>query len=333
MLGRFFTPPLLLAVMIISSYDFSKLKLSTVMISYVAITILGFAALLPTPSTELPADFDALDQRWVYARFVGLLKARRTVTMPDHSWRYSGEEVKTHEGNPVAVRLTLGMYGFYAGPMVHVIDRAALADPLLARLPAYRNPTWWIGHFERVIPEGYQDTLYSRKNRIKDKNLALFYDKLSIITRGSLWDANRLVEIWNMNTGKYDDLIDFDAYRYPDMEQVPLSQVNVPKDLTQPGEVTVSNSGVQIDLETLYHASSLEVSLDSPDDFEMVFLDGREEIAKVDIPASYTSNLMTAYSVTVPSAAAAQGYDRIRIFPARGDDEYSLGYLKVSPLD
>jgi len=45
-------------------------------------------------------------------------------------------------------------------------------------------------------------------NVIEDKCLATYYDKLSLITRGNLFDGDRIQEIWNMNTGKYDYLID-----------------------------------------------------------------------------------------------------------------------------
>ena len=43
---------------------------------------------------------------------------------------------------------------------------------------------------------------------IEDKCLAKYYDKLSIITRGNLFDANRIQEIWKMNTGQYDYLLE-----------------------------------------------------------------------------------------------------------------------------
>jgi len=35
-----------------------------------------------------------------------------------------------------------------------------------------------------------------------------YYDKLSLVTKGILFGFNRLVEIWNLNTGKYDYLVE-----------------------------------------------------------------------------------------------------------------------------
>jgi len=67
---------------------------------------------------------------------------------------------------------------------------------------------WRIGHFYRDLPTDYMETLESGENMIEDKCLAKYYDKLSIITRGDLFDANRIQEILKMNTGQYDYLLD-----------------------------------------------------------------------------------------------------------------------------
>jgi arabinofuranosyltransferase len=91
---------------------------------------------------------------------------------------------------------------------VHFIDDYALADALLARLPVRNPATWRVGHIEHIIPEGYLETLSSGRNRIKDENLAAYYDRLTLVTRGELWSLPRFVAIWKMNTGQYDRLIE-----------------------------------------------------------------------------------------------------------------------------
>jgi arabinofuranosyltransferase len=45
------------------------------------------------------------------------------------------------------------------GPYVHLLDECALADPLLAHLPAVYNAEWRTGHYRRIIPAGYKETL------------------------------------------------------------------------------------------------------------------------------------------------------------------------------
>jgi len=107
----------------------------------------------------------------------------------------------------------IGFFGFYAGPEIHIIDPLGIGDLLLSKLPYDKRPNFWeegwrIGHFFRLIPLGYMETLESGENVIEDKCLAEYYDKLSIITRGDLLDANRIQEIWKMNTGQYDYLLD-----------------------------------------------------------------------------------------------------------------------------
>jgi arabinofuranosyltransferase len=51
------------------------------------------------------------------------------------------------------------------------------------------------------------ETLATGTNQIRDPNVAAYYDKLSFVIKGPLWDWSRWVEIWNWNTGKYDDLL------------------------------------------------------------------------------------------------------------------------------
>ena len=65
----------------------------------------------------------------------------------------------------------LGLAGLQ-GPYVHVLDVCALADPLLARLPSIWNEKWRVGHFERMVPAGYRDSLVSGTNRLSDRTLA-----------------------------------------------------------------------------------------------------------------------------------------------------------------
>ncbi|MFB3895957.1 MAG: tetratricopeptide repeat protein [bacterium] len=108
---------------------------------------------------------------------------------------------------------SIGFVGYYAGPQTIIVDQNALSDSLLAHLPPHKTISYRIGHFCRVIPLGYYGTLLTGKNMIQDKNLAVYYDRLCIITRGTLFSSSRLKTIWDFNTGKYNYLIDFYYYR------------------------------------------------------------------------------------------------------------------------
>ena len=82
----------------------------------------------------------------------------------------------------------------------------------MARLPVLTDAKEHVGHLLRPVPEGYVETIETDRNHLKDPKLALFYDQLSLITRGDLFDPARLNAIWNMNLGRYNHLIDTAYY-------------------------------------------------------------------------------------------------------------------------
>ena len=116
-------------------------------------------------------------------------------------------------------KFIIGRLGFSAGPRVHILDTVALADPLLSRLPAKNIDKFFIGHFWREVPSGYEETLKKGRNCIRDPELAKFYDKLSILTRGELFDTSRLIEVLKMNLGMYDHLAVYN--KIPDLHKLP----------------------------------------------------------------------------------------------------------------
>ncbi len=110
------------------------------------------------------------------------------------------------KGNYAVEYDSVGMFGYYANPIVIVIDDNALSDPLLARLPiAGATQHWWrIGHFSRAIPEGYLNARYWEDSSQMPDGLRQYYDKLRLITSGVLTDPDRLEAIFWFNLGAYD---------------------------------------------------------------------------------------------------------------------------------
>jgi hypothetical protein len=122
-----------------------------------------------------------------------------------NAWRFEGLNARA-AGVPVVQNDDAGMFGFFAGPRVHVVDDFALTDPLLARLPAVpalSRP----GHLSRTLPRGYAESLASGENRIRDPHLARYYEKLRLVTRGPVWSAERLSAVLALNLGLYDQLL------------------------------------------------------------------------------------------------------------------------------
>jgi arabinofuranosyltransferase len=235
MSGRFLSAGLLCAAIILSRAEIKSIKL--VMISTLIIIGLGFLSprpnLLSTPQYSLgPKIIHAFrfgpmisgmnegitDERFWYYENTGLLNNLFQRKIEQHLWVKHALTLKK-SGHEVVVKSSLGLFGYYAGKEVHIVDQYALTEPLLAQLPSteywligHDKPKgekfWRIGHFPRKIPDGYLETLQTGENKIVNPSLAKYYEKLSIIIKSDLWDLNRFKEIWNFNTGKYDYLID-----------------------------------------------------------------------------------------------------------------------------
>ena len=230
--GRFFSAPLLCSVIVISKIKFSSVKRVVLLIT--AVIILGLLSPKPTlfdnqyystgPKIVKAFRFGPMvinmyhgivDERIWYYENTGLLKNISERKIKQHPWVVEAENSK---GEEVITRSTIGLYGYYAGSKVYIIDPMALADPLLSKLPStaywlihkYKFNSikkWRIGHFARKIPAGYLETIKTGKNQLEDKDLKKYYEKLSFIIRGDLFNIDRLKEVVNFNLGKYNYLL------------------------------------------------------------------------------------------------------------------------------
>jgi len=217
MSGRYFSAPLLACAAIVSNLNFASLKIHG--LSLGLIVLIGIAPIYLIPERRPSFGVGDPGAHRVYDDGHGISDERRVYEgmslahgledgpPPVHAahdrWSYD-------PGEPLKVRLVgpMGLRGYVLGPNVHVIDLNSLADPLMARLPLYETDHWRIGHFRHIIPEGYLETLETGENVIADRNIARYYDKLALVMRGELWSWARMVEIWNLNTGMYDQLLE-----------------------------------------------------------------------------------------------------------------------------
>lgn len=217
MCGRFVTVPFLAAVVLFAAAPMRPVHAAAALLT---VTLLGFMAPYPAVLTDATYGADRLripgnafrdergvsDQRGFYYQATGLLRGPENGWEVKHVWANEGHRLRK-TGAKIAISGTMGFRGFYGGPNVHIIDIHALCDPLLARLPARDPVNWQIGHFRREMPKGYDQTLVSGENRLLDKDLAAYYDKLALITRGPLLDAERLRTALALHRGEYDDLL------------------------------------------------------------------------------------------------------------------------------
>jgi arabinofuranosyltransferase len=207
MSGRFLTAPLFCAVVLMSRFE---LPLASPLTSgaTAAIIALGvFATNRPPlltqddvlkPPPRMVTIGGVSDERASYYGSTGLLRWSRDKPLPDFQSATEGREARANPG--VVVRDEIGMFGYFAGPGVHVVDVLALGDPLLARLPA--QPKWRIGHFERPVPEGYLETLQNGRNVIVDPLIAMKYERLKTITQDPLWTLRRWRAIMAVNLNR-----------------------------------------------------------------------------------------------------------------------------------
>ena len=119
---------------------------------------------------------------------------------PPTDWTEEG--LKFRQGpHTVIVASNIGYFGYWAGTDKIIVDRYALADPFLARLPA-QFPSR-IGHFRRLVPAGYVATLETGQLHIQDPDLRAYYRQLALVTQGPLWSWERLKAIFCLNVGCY----------------------------------------------------------------------------------------------------------------------------------
>jgi arabinofuranosyltransferase len=155
--------------------------------------------------------FHISDERGIFHKASSLYRWLATdpgETFPVHRWSQSGREF-ARSPERVMLRANIGYFGYWAGTDKILVDPLAIADPLLARLPMQEG--WWrIGHFPRAIPGGYLESLRTGRNQLEDTGLREFYRQLRLVTSGPLVDTRRLRAIWDLNRGRYEDLLPTD---------------------------------------------------------------------------------------------------------------------------
>lgn len=197
--GRFLTCPLVLSGLLLVRAQHSTARLVTIAVCVAGLGALGLQNTLLSRASydngEIASDGIA-DERGYYFQRYGWLNAGGEV-FGMVNWRIDPQDLDE-------IRVVCGGIGFDSvldGPAVHYIDTCALADPLLARLPAVRNPNWRIGHFERELPSGYEESIRTRSNRLTDPRMRSYYDSIRLVTRGDLNDPKRLREVFRLNGG------------------------------------------------------------------------------------------------------------------------------------
>jgi arabinofuranosyltransferase len=202
MMGRFLTPALVCGVA--GAMALVSRPIAPRMAGMLAATLIVGGLLNPDAPLRTGSHFGGAfvdrdgvtDERRYYYPTLGLLPVLEGRATPaNHGWAAFGLRVRAEAQGPNYVReaSNIGLFGYYAGPNVYIIDRNALSEPFLARLPP--KPDWRIGHYEREVPSEYVASRREDRNVITDMRLHELYDRVNRITRGPVWDASRLREL------------------------------------------------------------------------------------------------------------------------------------------
>ncbi len=213
MSGRFFSPPGFLAICLLAREPVPRWLTERAKALAVASLAVATAALLllrvtEEPSIAVPAN-GIVDERRFYYSMTGLVPVVRswvaTGSEPVHPWGKKGLFLKAEAQrlgtSLVADQGNTGMLGFYAGPAVHNLDRLALTDAFLARLPAI--PGARVGHYRRKVPLGYIETALDAHPSTEAEALRPLLNDVTLATRAPLLEGERWAAIWRLFSGRH----------------------------------------------------------------------------------------------------------------------------------
>lgn len=349
MAGRFFTAPFVPCVILLAASPLLLNRFFQIGIPLAA-AILGIVSPYPTllsganyrveeDPSRVGDDRHISDERGFYYRGLGLLRVWRGLATPsDHEWARIGREAAAVHDCVVCVGY-VGLVGFYAGPTVHIVDTLALADPLLARLPAVKSEGLWIGHFSRKVPGGYLSGLVRGVNGIEDEQVAAFNDELSLVTRGRLFSSERMRAIFRINLGltrfdaapaKYEILPDQSVA--PAILHVTLSSAVRAFDSGNGLRFFSHTDGNRIYLPSVSHAREIELEIGGGHDYQIAYMNGENHLARTVLRGKEKpEGEIVAARFPIPPEVSASGFDSIWILTLPpGEGDFSLNRLRFT---
>ncbi|MGA8148248.1 MAG: hypothetical protein WB870_11835 [Gallionellaceae bacterium] len=219
MSGRFFAAPGFLALCLLAREEAPHwLMQRTKAIGLIAVGVVGVllvARITEPENKSIPAN-GINNERGTYYTNNGLLPVIRTWLAtgaePIHPWGLEGRLFKTmtQAHRRAVVSSSIGMFGYYGGPTVHNIDRLALSDAFLARLPAI--PGTNVGHYQRQVPPGYVETALNAAPATDIEALSPLLNDITLATRAPLFADGRWGAIWRLLSGHYSWVYQADLY-------------------------------------------------------------------------------------------------------------------------
>jgi arabinofuranosyltransferase len=333
MSGRFLAAPGLIAVwLMVRAQRVAETEWRPVLV-VLALAVVA-SPLLPIRSTSSYNAAEPLngivDERGVYFQGWSLLKADR-LAFAEPEWpRWNGSATPEYVLDTCGL---MGADGLSWGPRTYMLDECALADPLLARLPAAWNVDWRPGHFRRMIPDGYRESVTRDTNELRDPQLAEYYGALRTVVRSrSLWSAERLGTIWSMNTGTFDNRIDRRFYKFGGEVTTLEALSDVVPDgspWNAPGSHPFRTL-LAVPCEDRPGRNVLDISLDSDDRYRLTFIKRNHIVGAVVVdvvPRDKRVPGLASHLVMIPERARRLGFDTIVVIELAGDERRAVGHL------
>ena len=234
MAGRFLTAPFFMSLAILGLY-LNEMKLRglawSVPVAGAAVLLAGMvmqqpALLEPGPTErnikEVINENGIADERSFYYPETGLRNRISDLERPVFRWGALGQQIKA-DSLALAASFNMGFTGWYASADNHLLDLLGLTDPLLARLPMVYDPNWRTGHYVRAVPKGYPGSILLPEPTLEDPDMNEYDRRLRLVTRGEIFDWNRIKQIARFNLGMNEHLIDREAYRFPIRQHTTLA--------------------------------------------------------------------------------------------------------------
>ncbi len=317
MSGRLLSAPFFVAVITLTRYRWTLDRPQGALLVLIAV-LLGIGATDSDIFTGSgfhhdQADRDGIvDERRVYFAYTGLPNVISAGTPLTHPWAAHARRVLEQHQRVVTYGAN-GFFGFIVGRRVHVVDKFALADAFLARLPA--EPGWYAGHLARRLPTGYQETIASGRNQLAEPGIAALYDRISLITREPIFSAHRFHAIWRLNTDGYRSWLEGTSYDVAMVRTADLPARHGGAAQPDREPIRVHERGVLVCLDGPQRGGALEVMIDGDDDFYVSYLLGTQQVGTVTVHRAWERN--DEPLTRTLSAPFQEVFDRVLIRPRR----------------
>ncbi|MCP5021797.1 MAG: hypothetical protein GY930_08460 [bacterium] len=329
--GRFLTPPLLMATILMGKWIAQVDRSWVAGIHLAGAVALGLMA--PTLSVLSPSTFsareaveeghDIVDERGMWYPRTGLLSDKRDIPVFGAGEAMLG--LTLDPSNPlIFLDGKVGLDGILVGPGMHLVD-PILCDPLMMRLPVASLSEWRIGHFARHVPAGYLESLAFGENRLSDPSLARGYDDIRLVTRGDIWSLRRLRAIWSLAFGKgrrgIQEYVET-CYRSPKGTTIQAGEL--PESAAEGASIwneafrLVGAGGLLISLPRVSHAASLSMGLGGLAEYRLEFLRNGVPVGSLSTYAGEGMSLFPGIApvdISVPEQGRETGWDALRIWP------------------